>query len=100
VAIAAETEGLAVLAQNAAYQRHNYEQEQASAWLLLADTKANETIKKAMVTQKVGALKLDAELAEAMVDAKRAMLRSLYAQADLLRSLMATARKFQDDVNG
>lgn len=96
-AIGAETEGLAVLAQNAAYKRHHYEQEQASAMIALAGTKgATDTIKKAMVTQQCGQLKLDAELAEGLVDAKRAGLRSLYVQADLLRSLMATARKFQD----
>lgn len=95
-AISTETEGLAVLAQNAAYKRHNYEMASATEWLMLVDTKAPEKIKAAMVMNKVGPLKLDAEISEALVDSKRAALRSLYAQADLCRSLMATARKVQD----
>lgn len=95
-AISDETEGLDVLAQNAAYKRHDYEMRNALAWMKLADTKAPEAVKKAMIFSEIGHLKLDAEIAEAMVDSKRAALRSLYVQADLLRSLMATARKLQD----
>lgn len=91
-----EVYGLDVLAQAAAHSRHNYEMSNAMQWMRLADTKATEQIKKAMVMSAVGPLKLAAELAEGQVEAKRAVIRSLHVQADLLRSLMATARKYQE----
>lgn len=95
-AISAETDGLDALAQSAAHRRHNYEMRNALKWMELSAVKAPEVVKKAMIMSEIGPMKLDAEIAEAMVDAKRASLRSLYVQADLLRSLMATARRMQD----
>ncbi len=90
------------LAQRAAATRRAYEQAQASAWLAVQGTKATEATKKAMVhfsttdfegeEVTVGDLRYMAEVAEAVVDSKRAAMRAMGYQADMLRSLLATNR--------
>lgn len=90
------------LARRAAEVRRAYEHAQASAWLSVQDVKATEAVKKAMVhfstvafegeDVSVGDLRYMAECADAVVDSKRAAMRALGFQSDMLRSLLATNR--------